>query len=59
MRKLQTNMPDEHRIPRECGRCHAADLGLDGTETRQVAELERIVASCKNIMGRRRNRVAP
>ena len=48
--KLETNRPDEHRVPTECPDCRCTDLTEAGTSTKQVAELERIVVSRKNII---------
>ena len=49
-RKLVTNRPDEHRIPGACPACRRTDLSEDCATTKQVAELETIVVSRKNIV---------
>ena len=49
-RKLETNRPDEHRRPFECGRCHGRNLSEMDTFAKQVVDVEKIIVSRRNVV---------
>ena len=49
-RKLETNRPDEHRRPFECGRCHGRNLSDLHTFAKQVVDIEKIIVSRRSLV---------
>ena len=49
-RKLETNRPDEHRRPFECGRWHGRNLSEGHTFAKQIVDVEKIIVSRRNVV---------